>query len=244
MNRSIPVCLALLCADVLAQESPGVRPYLRADFGMAKFLDVDASEDGAPPEFDALSEDLEKATEFSGAIGLMNSEGKFGLGLFYQRDASEGTLSGSFDLEGGTLTRTDLAIASNLVGLQGVASIPLGKYFGFRAEAGIGKVFATQTMKLDMIVPTNQGDVFASGESTIDFGGFAFAAGIGLDLWVSPKFAIGGMATMVRGSAAPTSGKETVTAYGQTNKIEVDLDDYEDSDISSIGLSLGIRIVL
>lgn len=245
MLRKITVACALLGAQFTthAQEAPSLRPFLRADIGLGRFLEVEEDED-APEEFNKLTDDLEKPMEFSIAAGLLGSEGRFGIGLFYQRDASEGSTSAPIAIDGGSITSVDASIVSHLYGAQFVGIAPLGGLLDFRGEVGLAKASSTQVIDLDMMVPTSQGTIPGSGKSTIDLAGVAFVAGVGLDLKLTPHVAIGGFARMVQGRATPEEGTTKVTVEGQTMSRKLDLDDEDDADISSISLSLALRLTL
>lgn len=245
MNRSIVVACAVLCTQIAAQaqESSGLRPYLRADIGVGRFLEIEEDEE-APEEFDAVTDGLKKATEFSVAAGILNSEGRYGLGLFYLRDASEGTLSKSFSLEGGSVTRIDATLVSQLFGLQGIVIAPLGPVVDFRGEVGLAKASGTQEIDMDMMVQTGSGLIPASGLTTLEFDGVAFTTGLGLDFKLNAHFAIGGMARLVRGNLTPSNGNIVVSVQGQSQEQKMDMDDQEDADISSVSLSACLRLTM
>jgi hypothetical protein len=245
MLRNIALACTVLGAHVTthAQEAPNLHPYLRADIGLGRFLDVEEDED-APEEFNKVTDDLEKPMEFSIAAGILGSGGRFGIGMFYQRDASEGSTSAPIAIDGGSITSIEASLVSHLYGAQFVGIAPIGEHLDFRGEVGLAKASCTQTIDLDMLIPTSQGTIPGSGKTTFDYAGVAFVAGLGLDFKLTPHVAIGGFARMVQGRATPEEGTTKVTVEGQTMSRKLDLDDEEDSDISSISLSLALRLTL
>lgn len=243
MKRCIPVCLALACGDVLAQDpqTNQLVPFATADFGVGKFQEVDIDED-SPPALKGLQDDIESAKHFAFSAGLRGAETGMGLALFYRREWSEGETSTPMPMTEYTVTHTELGVHTNVFGLQGIAILPLSEHLFFRGEVGFGRATATETMDLDIRVLDPDGNYDVSSIGTMEYSGVAFLLGAGIDAMFNRHFGVGAKVGYLRGTVSPESYKITATSGGQSRTQTMDEDDVEDTDISSFGLSAGIRL--
>lgn len=114
----------------------------------------------------------------------------------------------------------------------------------FRGEIGLAKAYTTQEIDMEMVVLNGLNKIPASATMTIEGEGIAFLTGCGLDFRLTQNIAIGAMVNMVRGSSTPESMKMEIEANGQSKTIESDdLDEEDDQDISSFGLTGGVRVL-
>lgn len=227
----------LLPALLAAQEGTGYHPYLRADLGFGRYMEVDVADE----DLDVIEDDLKSPIELSFAGGVMGPQKIIGFGLVLQADAAVAKARSTSDD-----TEVEATLSSGLFGAQMLLRREITPTIAFRGELGLAMAVATQEMEMTGTVSTGTSAVPASVKMTIESEGVALLAAGGLDFQLTPRFSLGVMLNLVSGSATPESATMEMKANGESETRTADsedLDELDDQDISSIALTGGVRFL-
>mgnify|MGYP000946473059 CR=1 FL=1 len=236
-----------LPALLAAQDGTSFHPYVRADIGFARYLEIDVDSDDLE-EFESVADDLESAMEFSLAGGLTGPQKTIGFGLVFQRDASEGESSAnsSSGQEDESISNISATVTSTLVGAQVLFLHELSPKILLRGEIGLAKATTEQTLDIEGVVNTGTSYIPLTLETTVEGEGVAFLTSAGLDVRLTPNVSVGAMLNLVSGKSTPKSGEVTMSAMGESQTEDLsdeDMDEIGDQDISSFGLTGGVRVL-
>lgn len=245
MRFLVAVFLLALAGHAQAQDqTPSrFRPYVTADVGLGKLLDVETDEDD-PEAVQDMSEDLSRPLVLSVSGGFLQQEKHLGVGVFYLLQDSKAEMDGTVPfLSGVTLSSAEQEVSIRIFGAQLVALPPLGPNVRLRGEFGMGHAKIEQKFHLALSGYEEGQLLVLRNKTTVDYSGLAFQVGAGLDIMITPGFGIGAKAVLIRGEASLDDAESTTTVDGYSETNRPDSDNFDDVDFSSINGSLGVRIL-
>lgn len=219
------------------------RPYVTADVGLGKLLDVDTDEDD-PEAVQDMSEDLSHPLVLSVSGGFLQQENHLGVGVFYLMQDSKAEMDGTVPfLPGVTLSSVEQEVSIRIFGAQLVALPPVGPNVRLRGEFGMGHAKIQEKIRIALSGYEEGQYLVARNKTTVDYSGLALQVGAGLDVMVTPGFGIGAKAVLVRGEASVDDAESTTTIDGYSESGRPNTSNFDDVDFSSINGSLGVRIL-
>lgn len=247
MRFSLALAALAFAGSLHAQEetSSRFRPYITADLGIGKLLDVEEDEDEDDPEqIQDMKDDLARPLFLSASGGLLLRENHIGFGAFYVKQSSKSTMEGEIPfISGVTLTSAEQGISIDIIGAQVVALPPVGSKAHLRGEFGLGKANLEQTVDLTMSGYDAGRLIELRNRTTIDYSGVALLVGAGLDVLFTPHFGIGAKVVLIRGEASVDDAEAKITVDGSSQTTSADTEKLDDADFSSINASIGLRLL-